>query len=184
MQKVLIVGAGKRGTALLHILIKTAIIEIIAVVDKDPEAPGLIEAEQYGIAVSSDWKPYIQQKPDIVIHTTGNQAVFDELLREKHEETIVMPGKMAYIVFQLMEEKQHLIQMLKEQTYKHDRIFNSTHDGMIFIDINEEIILFNHRAEKMVGKKPAEVIGRPIKAVSPSTKMPRILKTRVPEYNH
>ncbi|MDM5302405.1 sigma 54-interacting transcriptional regulator [Bacillus subtilis] len=183
MQKVLIVGAGKRGTALLHILIKTAIIEVIAVVDKDPEAPGLKEAEQYGIAVSSDWNPYIQLKPDIVIHTTGDQAVFDELLQEKHEETIIMPGKMAYIVFQLMEEKQHLIQMLKEQTYKHDRIFNSTHDGMIFIDINEEIILFNHMAEKMVGKKREEVIGRPIKEVIPSTKLPRILKTRVPEYN-
>lgn len=73
--------------------------------------------------------------------------------------------------------------MLKEQTYKHDRIFNSTHDGMIFIDINEEIILFNHMAEKMVGKKREEVIGRPIKEVIPSTKMPRILKTREPEYN-
>lgn len=54
---------------------------------------------------------------------------------------------------------------------------------MIFIDINEEIILFNHMAEKMVGKKREEVIGRPIKEVIPSTKMPRILKTRVPEYN-
>lgn len=41
MQKVLIVYAGKRGTALLHILIKTAIIDIIAVVDKDPEAAGI-----------------------------------------------------------------------------------------------------------------------------------------------
>ncbi len=183
MQKVLMVGAGKRGTALLHILIKTAIIEIIAIVDKDPKAPGLEEAKQYGIAVSSDWKPYIQQKPDIIIHTTGDQAVFDELLQKKHEETIVMPGKMAYIVFQLMEEKQHLIQILKEQTYKHDRIFNSAHDGMIFIDINEEIILFNSMAEKMVGKKREEVIGRPIKEVIPSTKLPRILKTREPEYN-
>ncbi|KAF1679702.1 sigma-54 interaction domain-containing protein [Bacillus sp. SKDU12] len=183
MQKVLMVGAGKRGTALLHILIKTAIIEIIAIVDKDPKAPGLEEAKQYGIAVSSDWKPYIQQKPDIIIHTTGDQAVFDELLQKKHEETIVMPGKMAYIVFQLMEEKQHLIQILKEQTYKHDRIFNSAHDGMIFIDINEEIILFNSMAEKLVGKKREEVIGRPIKEVIPSTKLPRILKTREPEYN-
>lgn len=58
-----------------------------------------------------------------------------------------------------MEEKQHLIQMLKEQTYKHDRIFNSTHDGMIFIDINEEIILFNHMAEKMVGKNARKSSG-------------------------
>lgn len=49
--------------------------------------------------------------------------------------------------------------MLKEQTYKYDRIFNSTHDGMIFIDINEEIILFNHMAEKMVGKNVRKSLG-------------------------
>lgn len=94
-----------------------------------------------------------------------------------------MPGKLAYMVFQLMEEKQRLIQMLKSQTYKHDRIFNSTHDGMIFIDVNETIILFNQMAEKMVGQKREDVIGRQIKDVVPNTKAPRILETREPEYN-
>ncbi|MDR4410404.1 PAS domain-containing protein, partial [Bacillus anthracis] len=47
----------------------------------------------------------------------------------------------------------------------------------------EKIILFNHMAENMVGKQREEVIGRQIKEVIPSTKMPRILKTREPEYN-
>ncbi|KMO09128.1 MULTISPECIES: sigma-54 interaction domain-containing protein [Bacillus] len=183
MQKVLIIGAGKGGTALLQILMKTKLIRIIAVVDQDPEAQGLQEARRYGIATSSDWKPYITEDIDIIIHTTGDKAVMDELLHEKKEQTIVMPGKLAYMVFQLMEEKQQLIQMLKSQTYKHDRIFNSTHDGMIFIDVNETIILFNQMAEKMVGQKREDVIGRQIKDVVPNTKLPRILETREPEYN-
>ncbi|MEC3839270.1 sigma-54 interaction domain-containing protein [Bacillus amyloliquefaciens] len=183
MQKVLIIGAGKGGTALLQILMKTKLIRIIAVVDQDPEAQGLQEARRYGIATSSDWKPYITEDIDIIIHTTGDKAVMDELLHEKKEQTIVMPGKLAYMVFQLMEEKQQLIQMLKSQTYKHDRIFNSTHDGMIFIDVNETIILFNQMAEKMVGQKREHVIGRQIKDVVPNTKLPRILETREPEYN-
>ncbi|QHK04895.1 sigma-54 interaction domain-containing protein [Bacillus velezensis] len=183
MQKVLIIGAGKGGTALLQILMKTKLIRIIAVVDQDPEAQGLQEARKYGIATSSDWKPYITEDIDIIIHTTGDKAVMDELLHEKKEQTIVMPGKLAYMVFQLMEEKQQLIQMLKSQTYKHDRIFNSTHDGMIFIDVNETIILFNQMAEKMVGQKREDVIGRQIKDVVPNTKLPRILETREPEYN-
>ncbi|APB82791.1 sigma-54-dependent Fis family transcriptional regulator [Bacillus amyloliquefaciens] len=183
MQKVLIIGAGKGGTALLQILMKTKLIRIIAVVDQDPEAQGLQEARRYGIATSSDWKPYITEDIDIIIHTTGDKAVMDELLHEKKEQTIVMPGKLAYMVFQLMEEKQQLIQMLKSQTYKHDRIFNSTHDGMIFIDVNETIILFNQMAEKMVGRKREDVIGRQIKDVVPNTKLPRILETREPEYN-
>ena len=103
MQKVLIIGAGKGGTALLQILMKTKLIRIIAVVDQDPEAQGLQEARRYGIATSSDWKPYITEDIDIIIHTTGDKAVMDELLHEKKEQTIVMPGKLAYMVFQLME---------------------------------------------------------------------------------
>jgi transcriptional regulator with PAS, ATPase and Fis domain len=55
---------------------------------------------------------------------------------------------------------------------------------MIFIDVNETIILFNQMAEKMVGQKREDVIGRPIKDVVPNTKLPRILETREPEYNH
>lgn len=95
----------------------------------------------------------------------------------------MVPGSLAYIISQLMNEKQQLIQMLKEQTYKHDRIFNSMNDGMIFIDINEEIILFNKMAEVMTGTKRTEAIGQHIQSVIPTTKLPRILNTREPEYH-
>lgn len=37
MQKVLIVGAGKGGTALLDLLLKTKTMHIEAVIDKNPE---------------------------------------------------------------------------------------------------------------------------------------------------
>ncbi len=54
MQKVLIIGAGKGGTALLQILMKTKLIRIIAVVDQDPEAqerkkPGNMELQPHQI---------------------------------------------------------------------------------------------------------------------------------------
>lgn len=82
-----------------------------------------------------------------------------------------------------MAEKQQLIQILKEQTYKHDRIFNATNDGMIFINMNEEVVLFNRSAAKMVGCSQKDAIGRHIREVIPNTKLPDILRSREPEFN-
>lgn len=82
-----------------------------------------------------------------------------------------------------MSEKQQLIQILKEQTYKHDRIFNATNDGMIFINMNEEVVLFNRSAAKMVGCSQKDAIGRHIREVIPNTKLPDILRSREPEFN-
>lgn len=127
--------------------------------------------------------PYINKQIDIIIETTGDPDVLKQLVRKKPDRAIVVPGSLAYIISQLMNEKQQLIQMLKEQTYKHDRIFNSMNDGMIFIDINEEIILFNKMAEEMTGTKREKAIGQHIQKVIPTTKLPRILNTREPEYN-
>ena len=42
----------------------------------------------------------------------------------------------------------------------HDLIFNSTNDGMIVINNDEQIILYNKSAEKMIGHRSHEVIGK------------------------
>lgn len=46
MKKVLIVGAGNGGTALLKLLDKTAMFQIIAVADIDENAPGIKVAKE------------------------------------------------------------------------------------------------------------------------------------------
>ncbi|MGE6629381.1 sigma 54-interacting transcriptional regulator [Bacillus sp. NPDC077027] len=183
MQRVLIVGAGQGGSALLQTLLKTNMIQIVAIADLDIHAPGMIVAKNNGIETSTDWKEYIKDDIDIIIETTGDSAVLKKMMKEKTEHTVIVPSSMGYVISQLMEEKQQLIQMLKEQTYKHDRIFNATNDGMIFINMEERIVLFNRSAEKMVGRSRKDAIGRRIQEVIPNTKLPDILKTREPEFN-
>ncbi|MDA1474914.1 sigma-54 interaction domain-containing protein [Bacillus changyiensis] len=183
LQKVLIIGAGKGGTALLDLLMKTKTMDIEAVIDKNSKAPGLSIAQQNNIETALDWLPYMTKPIDIIIETTGDPEVLKQIIRKKQNRTTVVPGSLAYIMSQLMNEKQLLIQILKEQTYKHDRIFNSMNDGMIFININGEIMLFNKMAEVMTGTKQHEAIGQHIEKVIPTTKLPRILNTREPEYH-
>lgn len=46
MQRVLIVGAGQGGSALLETLLKTNMIQIVAIADLDLGAPGMVEAKK------------------------------------------------------------------------------------------------------------------------------------------
>ncbi|MGN7488053.1 sigma 54-interacting transcriptional regulator [Bacillus altitudinis] len=183
MQRVLIVGAGQGGSALLETLLKTNTVQIIAIADLDLEAPGMDEAKKNGIETTTDWKEYIKDDIDIIIETTGSSAVLKELIEQKPEHAVIVPSSMAYVMSELMAEKQQLIQILKEQTYKHDRIFNATNDGIIFINMDEEVVLFNRSAAKMVGCSQKDAIGRHIREVIPNTKLPDILRSREPEFN-
>ncbi len=62
-------------------------------------------------------------------------------------------------------------------------IVNSTHDGIIAIDVDGRISLFNHAAEQLTGKRAAEVLGAPIDEVIPSTRLPIVLRSGEPELN-
>jgi PAS domain-containing protein len=183
MQKVLLVGAGQGGTALLKMLLEIKAMEIIAVVDIEPDAPGMQLAKKLGILTSSEWKPLLSKQINIVIEATGSNEVFEDLLKCRSRNTVIIPGTVAHIISNLINQKENLITALKDITHKHETIFDSTNDGMIVIDDKERVILFNKTAERMTGLKKGDVIGRLIEEMIPSSKLPRILKTKEVEMN-
>ncbi|MFY4776242.1 sigma 54-interacting transcriptional regulator [Metabacillus sp. RGM 3146] len=183
MQKAMLVGAGKGGTALLKMLVETKVLDVVAVVDLDNDAPGMRYARKLGILTSLDWKPLLSEQINIVMEATGSDEVLQELLKKRSRKTVVVPGTVAFIMSQLIDEKEALIARLREETNKHDTIFDSTNDGMIVIDANEKIILFNRMAELITGCSRHEVMGKDIMDVIPSSMLPKILQKREPEYN-
>lgn len=64
-----------------------------------------------------------------------------------------------------------------------EMILNATHDAIIAINREEIITLFNTSAGQMTGVIPEDVIGTPINAVIPTTRLPNVLETGVPELN-
>jgi PAS domain S-box-containing protein len=181
MKKVLIVGAGKGGTALLKIFKETKIMEVVAVVDINDKAPGMLMAQQMNIKTGHDWRLFLTEEIDIVIEATGDLEVFEEIRKMRKKNTVVIPGAVAYITAQLVEEKEELIATLKSETSKHDLIFNSTHDGMIVVDEFGYITHMNTSAEKMVEVDKEKAIGKHILEIIPTSGLPRVLKTKVKE---
>jgi PAS domain S-box-containing protein len=183
MQRVMIVGAGKGGTALLKRIVETNIVEVAAIIDKNEHAPGMELARSLGIETSRHWESVMQKNISIIIEATGNVMVMERLRQEKRSDMVIIPGAVAHLVAELVEEKEVLIARLKEETYKQQTIFNSTNDGMIVIDIDEKIILFNKTAEEITGFPRQKALGLKVNEVIPSSKLARTLKTREVETN-
>ncbi|WP_164668665.1 sigma 54-interacting transcriptional regulator [Virgibacillus doumboii] len=183
MKRVLIVGAGKGGSALLEILYNTDRMEIIGVVDTNRSAEGLKAAQNYGIPTDDNWENWIDNDVDIIIEATGDEKVLENLLERRNGKTVVIPGTVAYIISELFEEKESLLERLKLQTNNQELILSNIRDGMIVIN-NQEIVQFvNKSAARIVGIPEEKFMGHDIKNVIAGTRLPHVLRSRRREVN-
>lgn len=183
VKRVLIVGAGKGGTALLQLLSETDRMKVIAITDIDPEAAGFSLANKLGIATGDDWREWIHNEIDIVIEATGSNQVFEEIRAERKRETVLIPGSVAYITSELLEEKESLVQKLKQQTDNQHLILNSIHDGMIVISADGHVSFMNKSAERILGNERKSIIGKPVTEIIPGSRLPHLLESREKEVN-
>ncbi|WP_305926636.1 sigma 54-interacting transcriptional regulator [Bacillus mycoides] len=183
-QNVLIVGAGEGGSTLLSLLQNSNIFQIIGVIDSNPIAKGLQIAKEYGVPIGDSVTPFLSMHIDVMFDMTGDYDLHKVLLGSKHKDTLLIPGDIAKIVTRLAHEKENLIGKLEEQTQQGNLILNSTHDGMIVIDQEGQVRLFNKSAERITGYKKEEAIGKYILEVIPTSKLLRIIRTKKIEVNH
>ena len=183
MQTVMIVGAGKRGMAMIQIIQDSIMLDVKAVIDLKEEAPGILWAKERGIETASDWRPFIKEKVDIIIEVTGNQEVYREIRQASGKESVLIPTSVAYMLIKLFNDKEKLISKIQKETYKYNLIFNSIDDGMVVINNDENVILLNKSAERMIGIKMEDALGKRISTIIPNGMLPRVLRTRTIESN-
>lgn len=183
MQKVIIIGAGQGGSSIYRLLKETEMLEVIAIVDINPQAKGLKLASADGVRIGNDWREIVEQPVDIIIEATGDEKVSQQIRALAGEEITFIPGSVAYLMARLLQQKEELITALSNQTYKFNLIFNTTDNGMIVINPEEEIILFNKSAEVMTGIEKRKAIGKKIGEIIDGSLLPRVLHSRRVETN-
>lgn len=183
MQNVMLVGAGKRGMAILQIIQDSVALKVQAVIDLKEDALGIQWAKEHGIVHASDWRPFLNQKIDMVIEVTGKEEVYRDLRQAFPLHTVLIPTSVSHMLIKLFKDKEKLISKIKEETYKYNLIFNSIDDGMIVINNDEKVIRLNRIAEKLIGSSSEEALGKHISKVVPKSELPRVLRTREIESN-
>lgn len=180
---VLIIGAGNGGTAILNFLLMAKDYRVIGVIDSNPDAEGMKLARIYQIETASSWSRLIKHPPDIIFEVTGNDNVYQEIAREKEEETILVQGRVAFILANLIQEKEELMKKSQEEAYLRELVFNISDNGMIVINKDEQVVFFNQEAENLTGIKAENAVGYSIQAVMPASSLPRIIRTAMTESN-
>ncbi|MGM8214062.1 sigma 54-interacting transcriptional regulator [Bacillaceae bacterium W0354] len=183
MQNVIIVGAGNGGTAILKLLHQVDMVEVIGVADIDQDAPGIKVAKQFNINTFTSYKDAIDEAVDIIVETTGDEHVFQNLLKIKPNHCVLIPGTVAHIIYQLLNEKEKLVNQIRKSTRLRELILHSIHDGLIVIN-NEGIITYvNESALSILELSRDEVIKRKVTEIITNSRLPNVLATRKKEMN-
>lgn len=179
----LIVGAGTGGSILLELLQNLDFMKVIAIIDTNEQAPGIKQAKEAGIRYDNDWEPYLDHQLHIVFDVTGDDLVFQSLLKKRPSQAVLIPGSVANLIVQLLQENHTYTKRIHAEVHKQRLIFDSIDDGMVGINANCQVDFFNKRAAEMIGISIEEAIGKPIQEVISETKLPEVLKSGITEVN-
>lgn len=122
ISNVLIIGAGRGGSALLEILSEDITSNVIGVVDVNPDAIGIKQAKEKGIKTAKSHGFFFEDESydiDVIIEVTGNEAVYKEIKNSISATTTVIGGKAAKFIWALIDShKSNKILQSKYKTLK------------------------------------------------------------------
>ena len=114
--KVAIVGAGKGGHSIYRMLKKMDEVEIVGIADINPDAPGMEAARKDGIFVTTNYSELTMLPDvDIIIEVTGNQAVKEHILQNKHKCTALLESKAANLMMICLKKKKRWLSSQKSK---------------------------------------------------------------------
>ncbi|ASS75006.1 sigma-54-dependent Fis family transcriptional regulator [Tumebacillus algifaecis] len=183
MIKILIVGAGRGGSAMLRAFEDLAKVRVVGIVDIDTNAPGLALAREMGIATGVYFEDFLNESVDVVIEATGDPRVNRKISELKSPQTTLVPGAIASLMMHLLLEKEELIRQLTVSRQELNIVLNSTHDAMIAINAEGILTLYNTSAERLTGIPAEEMIGLLASEVVPNSRLHVVLQTGESELN-
>jgi len=167
---VLIIGAGRGGSALLEMFIEDELVEVVAIVDPNVDAPGIKMAASHGIPTYVDAGEALRACKDYADCIIYNLSHDDAIAAEVHKvfgSKNVTSGLEAKLIWQMVTNLKRLKNEFERSQSQLQAIIHNAMDGIITITESGDIQGFNPAAEKIFGYSQQEVIGQNVKMLMP-----------------
>jgi two-component system, NtrC family, sensor kinase len=154
--KIIILGAGAGGTALIDLFTRSSGVEITGVADKDLAAPGLKRARAFNTPVTDDAVDLMSRNgTGLIMDVTGDPQMGSLIAKRKGPGVEVLGGTAAKLLWNLV---QHEDQM-RAQLLQADKLATiGTFSAGIAHDINNPLYLIMSLSENLSEEKdPAEI---------------------------
>jgi len=127
--RAVILGAGRGGSAILEMLMDEHLVDVIAIADRDPDAPGLSLAREHGINVYTDVAQALRESsPCVAFNMTGNEMI-ESVSAEVLGAGGVIGGLEASLIWRMVTNLKNAKEELQFQA-SHDALtglFNRRH---------------------------------------------------------
>lgn len=163
------VGADSMCLSLMDLIERHTFREIsprvVAVADKNNEAPGLARGREAGLFVTNDYNDFFSRDNiDLIVELTGDQEVYNDILRKKKKEVSVV-GRHAVVFFWEL----YAFSLVQRETEKELEETRNIYSVMINELLQEEVMVIgsdyrvldiNETHLKKLGLSREEAVGR------------------------
>ncbi|HEC16476.1 MAG TPA: EAL domain-containing protein [Sedimenticola sp.] len=109
MQKILVIGGGKGGKALIELFQSYDDVRVVAVVDTREDAPGMLLARQLDIPTARSYARILKDnEPDIIVNVTGDAAVSKAVKQLVSDDVEILEGFSARLLWGLTERERQI----------------------------------------------------------------------------
>lgn len=169
-QPVLIIGAGRGGSALLEMFMEDNLANVVAIVDTNPDAPGFALARKYDIPTYTDTVAALQACKEysdcIIYNLSHDESVADEAYKVFGDHRVT-GGAEVKLFWQMVTNLQTIKGELEKSQDELQAIIHNVMDGIITIDEAGLMQGFNPAAERIFGYSTREVAGQNVKMLMP-----------------
>ena len=166
-QSVLILGAGPGGTALLELFLEEVLINVIGVVDDDPNALGISLAKEKGIPVFHDIEEALEKSGSCMVFNLTKDETLSEVAARWVGASGVLGGPEAKLIWQIISRLKTMQEDLWENQIRMQAVISNVREGIISIDPKGIIENANPASELLFGYESGELIGQNVKVLMP-----------------
>jgi hypothetical protein len=187
-----IIGAGRRGQALLESLLKSGYVDIKYIVDKDSSALAFSFARKNNIATLVDIDAAIKQYPvEYVFEMTGDEQLQQLLQQKCSHDTSIINHKISSFFFELLDRMREKLngeiigEMLevKKTLTNNSRIIQESSKEMDKVAINITLLSINASIEASRAGDAGKGFAVVAQAVKDTADNTRMLSKRIEEVN-
>lgn len=155
---------------MLEMFLDENLVEVIAIVDPNSEAPGIKTAKEHGVPTFSDAVEALHACKDhptcIIYNLTHDDSIAEAATRILGSANITS-GFEAKLFWQIVTNAQHLKNEFQKSQKQLQAIIHNVMDGIITINKAGEIQGFNPAAEQIFGYLQHELLGKNLNILMP-----------------
>lgn len=167
---VLILGAGRGGSALLEMFLEDELVDVLAIADSNPAAPGIRLAQEHDIPVYFDPREAVlasRDYPACIVYNLTHDDSIDGIVGEVFGQNKVTSGAEAKLFWQMVTRLKRIKEELEKSQNQLEAIIHHAMDAIITIDESAKMLAFNPAAEKIFGYRYKEVLGEKVNMLMP-----------------